>query len=286
MNNPLQLAIDLEGDAWVQSAATGISAFSPAGTPFSFSPVYDGTTLNGVSGISIDGLDQVWYYNGGLTLAGKISHAGSILSGTGYTGGLNTGPQSIAIDASNHAFLVNGSNMAELDNNGVLVASGNPGAFINLPANKMAIDAGGNKWFPQSGPENLVKTDTVLTSANAFAFTATDLLSVGAIAMDGGNNVWVANGGNGTVIGFKNDGSLITPPATGYLVNPFSTNQTGASPIGLGVDPSGNVWVAMQNRWDTGAGGQSDVQEFIGAAVPAVTPIALAVKNNKLGQRP
>jgi DNA-binding beta-propeller fold protein YncE len=51
------------------------------------------------------------------------------------------------------------------------------------------------------------------------------------------------------------------------------------SSYGIGVDPSGNIWVAN----NTATGG---VFEIVGAAAPTVTPIALALKNGTIGAKP
>jgi hypothetical protein len=48
--------------------------------------------------------------------------------------------------------------------------------------------------------------------------------------------------------------------------------------MALAIDGSGDVWVTNN--------GNSTVSEFIGAAVPVVTPLAVGVKNNTLGTRP
>ena len=60
--------------------------------------------------------------------------------------------------------------------------------------------------------------------------------------------------------------------STGYQTSYLSY------PLGVAIDPSGNVWLCDQ--------GGPDIIEFVGAAVPVVTPIAAGVANNTLGTRP
>ncbi len=48
---------------------------------------------------------------------------------------------------------------------------------------------------------------------------------------------------------------------------------------GIAVDGAGNVWVT-NNIFS------SSLTEAVGVATPALAPLAAAVKNNKLGQRP
>jgi hypothetical protein len=50
------------------------------------------------------------------------------------------------------------------------------------------------------------------------------------------------------------------------------------------VDPSGDLWVLNAFNAD-GTNGIS-VTEVIGAAVPVVTPLSIAVKNSKLATKP
>jgi len=61
-------------------------------------------------------------------------------------------------------------------------------------------------------------------------------------------------------------------PSTGYAA-------TGMlDPGSIAIDPSGNVWAPdiLGTR----------VWEFVGAATPVMTPLAVGVKNNMLGTRP
>ena len=61
-----------------------------------------------------------------------------------------------------------------------------------------------------------------------------------------------------------------------------SLNHFGGNGVdGIAVDGSGNVWCV-----DSQTGNGGTLVELIGAAVPTITPIALAVKNNTIGTRP
>jgi hypothetical protein len=69
-------------------------------------------------------------------------------------------------------------------------------------------------------------------------------------------------------------------PATGY-----TSSATLGAPSDVAVDSSGNVWVPNAFVPVTYANG-NNIVEFVGAAVPVVTPISLAVKNGTIGARP
>ena len=90
--------------------------------------------------------------------------------------------------------------------------------------------------------------------------------------------MWISNEIHNSITEMGNNGAAISP-STGYL----SSGLFLAADIA--VDPSGNVWVPNAAVPNTYANGLS-VVEFVGAAVPTVTPIATAVATSKLGARP
>jgi hypothetical protein len=83
------------------------------------------------------------------------------------------------------------------------------------------------------------------------------------IAIDGAGNIWVTNSNSISLL--SNSGGPISPPS-GYR----GTELTNTS--GIAIAESGNVWIA-----DTST---SSISEFVGIAVPVVTPQATAVKTN------
>ncbi|SNT20820.1 hypothetical protein SAMN05421770_105162 [Granulicella rosea] len=110
------------------------------------------------------------------------------------------------------------------------------------------------------------------------------------LAVDGSGNVWTAN--NKQTSGTTTGGSVMELNSAGVVLSsvnsgtsPFNVvgyNHLGMSnPAGVGIDPSGNVWIA--NNPASGATDASSVFEIVGAASPTVTPIALALKNGTAG---
>jgi ligand-binding sensor domain-containing protein len=83
-----------------------------------------------------------------------------------------------------------------------------------------------------------------------------------SIAFDGAGNVWVTST-TGRLGEFNSTGSISGSSG-------FSDGYTSAY-VGLAIDGSGNVWVVRPG----GIGGTTtgSLTEYVGAAVPVVTPI-------------
>ena len=136
----------------------------------------------------------------------------------------------------------------------------------------------GGVWVANPAGENV----TFLSTSGSVINNATDFGSSGSVnapqfmAVDGAGNVWEANNGEGSVAEFSSAGAILSP-GTGFAHSGISAGE------GITLDPSGNIWVA--DNTTSGADAYS-VFEIVGAAAPTVTPIALALKNNAVGQKP
>jgi len=99
--------------------------------------------------------------------------------------------------------------------------------------------------------------------------TGAGISSPNALAIDASGNVWVSNGGNGTVSELSNAGTYI-PPASynGGVLN---------GPSGIAIDPSGHVWVANKtgNNVAELTSGGAPVGQFTGDGVSAPTGVAV-----------
>ena len=129
-----------------------------------------------------------------------------------------------------------------------------------------AVDGAGNIWSGGSG--NVTELNKFGGSAQTFS--GGGIATPASIAIAGDGSVWIANT-NSTISTLANNGTAMSP-AAGYSGGGMN------SPTGLAIDGSGNVWVANT--------GDSSLTEFVGAASPIVTPLAVAVKNNNQGGRP
>ena len=104
-------------------------------------------------------------------------------------------------------------------------------------------------------------------------------------AVDGLNNVWVADEGNGTVVEVLANTLTGAYSFSGTSSNPLITSKTYyhnaanggtlVNPEGVGVDNEGNVWISNAGCLGTGCTpGSFVLSEIIGTAAPTITPVA------------
>lgn len=160
-----------------------------------------------------------------------------------------------------------------------------------------SIDKNGNAWIAAQETNSVIYIVTptggmtTLTSAS----TGATLTSTFGTAIDGNNNVWLANragnygavsglAGTNTLVQINGANNLAISPSTNYLpeaqypatATSFTKILNGS--LNVAIDPSGNVWVTNY----TG----SSVAEVIGAAAPVVTPLSVAASSSKFGVAP
>lgn len=317
LDEPLSLAIDGQGNVWTgnvgdSSTPDSLSKFSPTGTARSPSVGFTDEALYGSPfTIAIDTSGNVWATNEALSKLIKFSNSGTPLSpSTGYTGGGLDAPNGIAIDGSNDVWVTNSESLSKFANDGTPISppSGYTGGGLNQPYYDIAIDGSGDVWVPGGGaPFDLSEFSNSGVPISPSSGYADGLLFPAGTAIDASGNVWVntqtglcelsnegvllsssgctagvgsyfylAVDGAGdlwsTTIEFSRAGMLISPPGGYRLSQPGDWSA-------MAVDSSGNLWVA------SGPDGRL-IAEIVGAAAPVMTPLAAAVKNNKLGQRP
>jgi len=282
------IAIDANGYVWVSGdgALTELTSLGSAapGSPF-------GGVQGGGSDLAIDAQSNLWIANdGGVN---EFSNLGVALSPVeGFTNSGINGIAAVGIDSSNNVWAGNGtsSNFAELTNPGgqLIVNSTQTPAGTILPG--LAASSAGRIWGVSSGglvfnvppyggegseliptyyTENLNDPNPILSSAPQ------------GLALDGAGTVWVASQGGGTTSGGQTIAPSILPIAPAMIANNtanyLASSTLAAGPLRVAVDGSGNVWVLLANN---------TITEYVGVAVPVVTPIALGVKNKKLGAKP
>ena len=248
MLNAYSVAIDSAGNAWAGNFnAAGLYKFANDGTLLSPAVGYSTGSVSSLVDLAIDGSGNVWGETGAGPL--EFSNSGSMLSPAGGYSASAAGP--IAIDASGDAWTYGGNNtLWELSSTGTLLS-----------------------------PSGFHTCDSTVVSPYFCLGIFPGASEPISVATDGAGNVWgpVIYYGPGTrqyangISEVNNTGTIVSGNL-GY----YTSGAEGLYPSLLQADSSGNLWGASP----------SQLIELVGAAVPTVTPLSVAVQLNKVGARP
>jgi hypothetical protein len=288
LSTPETIAIDSSGNAWITnsdlnnsgSLGANVTVLSRSGSFLSGATGYTGGGISTPDGIAIDGSGNAWIantsgVNSAMNAVTKLSSSGVPLSGAGgYTGGGLSDPLKIAIDGFGNVWTINyyGNSVTEFSSTGSILCGGNgyTGGGISGPG-AIAIDSFGDVWvgnYYNNSVTKLSSMGTVLSGANGYMGGGLGFPKT--ISIDGAGNAWIANMGGNRVTEISSSGTFVSG-ASGYI----GDGQYGH--YGIAIDGSGNVWSSAVAGY---------VSELVGAGTPAVTPLAVGVKNNTLGTRP
>ena len=293
MSYPMGIAIDATGNVWTANLgdhAVGdtfsgtISKLSSTGAilnPYGLSGSgFTAGSFSGGYGIAIDANGNVWagsanydmsnpqgpYDNGHGTSIVELDSSGDVLSGaSGFTGGGINGPLGVAIDNSGNVWTANSGNwtISEFSSTGTPISpsGGYTGGGLNDPYG-IAVGPGPFIWAANENNSTWTAFTDTGTSLFGGSISGDNVTSPFSLAFDGAGDIWIPSG-NGTLEEFNSSGPL--SGSTG-----FSDGYTKAY-VGIAIDGSGNVWVVRPN----GINGTSygSISEFVGAAVPVVTPL-------------
>ena len=276
--NYMHVAIDAFDDAWLSNTTySNIVVLTSSGSTASVNP-YTGGGVNGPGALGFDASGNAWIVNNNTSIS-KLSPSGSPISpSTGYSVGGISGPIAIALDFNNDAWVVNsGANsITRLTAFGSGVAGVSvTGGGLNGPF-AVALDSATNIWVANRTGSSITKFSSAGVSANNSPFTGGGVNSPVAIAVDGLGNVWTANSGGNSLSKFANSGS----PVSG---NPGYGSAFLSTPYKFAIDNSGSLWVINLGSTSTTT---NTVTQLVGIAAPVTTPVAVAVQDNQVGQRP
>jgi len=306
LNAPFSIAIDPSGNAWVVDATinngfgntnTGVTVFTPSGSTVSGSPFIGGglnipANFDTISprDIAFDASGNAWIANSGngsVTELNGLTGAAISPATTGFpVTSTQTSPSGVAIDGSGDVWVsgFNGDTLYEMtvSTGAASGASANGAGGMEQPY-AVAIDASNNVWLPNQSSLAGYTVSEFSNLTTGTAFSGGGILAPDGVAIDGAGNVWISNevqvgSAPGAGLTEMNNSGVAVSPSTGYL----SSALYDAGDVG--VDGSGNVWVA--NAAIPGNYGGTNVVEFVGAAVPVATPLSVAVATGKLGARP
>lgn len=280
---PSLISIDVNGYVWTVNGNNSLVKLDSTGAVFA-GPFLGGGLTN-PSGMAIDKTGNIWITNSGSPGdVAEFSSRGLVLSPqSGYINGVSN-PLAIAVDGTNNIWFQNRNSLGASPIQ--LMEWSNAGASPLFSANynpnglqqQIAIDASGNIWEPQ------IPCGVFEMSASYAAGIGSSPYPVGfpnslanpqGMAVDGASRPWLASpGGIGcNSAAFAPNITLVDTP-NGYSLNAPSLSN---GPQSMAVDNAGNIWVLL---------GNNSLTEFVGVANPVVTPLALGVKNNKLGSKP
>jgi hypothetical protein len=229
----------------------GIAVIVPTGA-VSYSLIDDnvGTSLYGAA------LDNSNYFYGGGTCCGSAPEE-ELLK-------LTVNPAGTAISSASGNYSWSAQNIGGLNGTRSVALDGADNLWFG---NEYPSSDGGVAENPSTGVYSLGEVSTAGTGSTA-TFTA---LSPAATGLSG-SDVCVT----GTAAG------------TGCPVGGGFQKATLGYTTGLSIDPSGNVWAPnFTSPADVGTGtGNGNIVEIIGAAVPVVTPLAVAAANGALATKP
>jgi hypothetical protein len=160
-----------------------------------------------------------------------------------------------------------------LTNQGVQM-SASPYSNGNLASPfSIAIDSQNDAFVVNRTASTLTEFASSGTPPVTTGYSGSGLVVPIALAIDGANTAWAVNAGANTISALPSTSVGQTGYGSTVLKNPYK----------IAVDGSGNVWVA---NLGSGVAGSGMITQFVGAAQPVVTPLSVAVKAAKLGQRP
>ncbi|WP_260703142.1 NHL repeat-containing protein [Edaphobacter flagellatus] len=317
---PYDLAIDSQGNAWVLAQGTTSPGSSNISVLSSTSGVIGSYPQNGAAygHMAIDPYDGPWLTNNAYNSVARLGSSGGVASGNYNSGGI-VGPGPIAFDGYGNVWV--GNNNATVTK---LNASGSSG--INFPTNgasaavDIALDPFGAIWMTDSGADQVEVLSNNGAAGTGSPYSGAGLSGPFGIAVDSSGGAWVANNtanslshltGSGTAVaGSPYSGAGLSSPVdlqvdglgNVWVVNTGNSSvseflntgiaQSGGAgygssmlynPFRAAIDKSGNVWVANLGTTTAGTG---MITEIVGAAAPVVTPASVAIRNNALNQRP
>jgi hypothetical protein len=272
-----RMAIDALGNVWIPNISAGlynVVELSSNGIVLSGSGGYTGGGLNAPTSIAIDPEGNAWVPSNAIAPQGgvvpgsgnvvKFSNSGTVLSGVnGFTGGGLNAPFAIALDGQGNAWVPDqGSNsVIKLDNHGGIL-SGPSGFQTGRTGNPtgVAIDKAGNAWV---GNNDTTVTEfsndgTLLSGSTGYPITGYGGFHTIGVAIDASGNAWLNTSMNIPIFELSPSGVQLSPSG-GYLnCSPPGSQQGGhylvdcyyADPDAFALDGAGNVWGAVEFRWN------------------------------------
>jgi hypothetical protein len=292
------LTVDIAGNVWVTNqqsspnAPGSVSKFTGSGAATPGTIVRNGSNTNFYDA-SLDFPDALSAAPNGDIFIGNNSGngatlynvSGSAVAPTGLGASDSSAITAVAADSSNGVWLANsaGDTVTHVNSAGAILSD----LACCDGANGIAIDSNKNAWITNyfGSSFSVVSSSNTASPADAVVINGGVLLgsdpvttepytsSPAGIAVDAGQNVWVANYHGQSITslaGIQSTSALGTmiSPATGYGYPAGDPNvpQIFSLPDQIVADASGNVWVSDY--------GNNKLAMFFGLATPTKMPVS------------
>ena len=206
--DPIQVAIDAAGNAWVTNQAgnsvtellAGCTASSCTADNFNNSNT-EGAGFDLPQFEAIDAAGNVWVTNALGNSVTELTSSGGLAGHFDPDGANFDFPGGVAIDAADNVWVANvdGDSVTELTSSGGLAGNFDPsGANFGEPIG-VAIDAAGNVWVTNIGGNSVTELTSSGALAGHFAPSGAHFSAPDGVAIDASGNVWSANAGGDSV---------------------------------------------------------------------------------------
>jgi len=214
---------------------------------------YPGVASSALGSLAIDQTGDVWITNPGANSVSKLASFGAVLSGSGYTGGLNA-PASIAVDDSSNLWIGNlgsGSGVTKLSGSGAVLSDSGNGPYTGgglYEPQSIAMDASGNAWIVNSSGNGTNSVTELSTSGTVLSDSGNGPYTAGLsfpynVAIDGSGDAWITNGSN-SVTKLSSSGAVLSGSGSG----PYAAGGYLNSPVAIAIDGSGNAWIVSEQN--------------------------------------
>jgi hypothetical protein len=220
LGNPVDVATDALGNAWVTSSSGFVSNLTPLGLHVSGSP-FSVPTANY---LAIEPSGGAWISSSGGNKIYGLSSTGAALAGSPLTNSNFSAPAGIALNGSGNPFVAN--------------SNGSTGS-LNL-------NAAGNLLSTATG--------TLFSDVSSVLGSLLNQLpGVSQVAVDSSGYVWASGDPSSCfiILCAGNNVERINANNPGLLSSLFTVSSNNGTPEGVAIDASGNGWIAVNGSSDS-----------------------------------
>ncbi|HEU5400129.1 MAG TPA: Ig-like domain repeat protein [Terriglobales bacterium] len=209
-------------------------------------------TLKSPVGVAVDGSGTIYVADPGVPAVYKVTLANGSCVETAIGSGFGT-PWGTAVDGNGDVYIADlGTSTISaavyketLQVNGTYVQSTVGSGWVTPTA--MAVDGNGNIDVADYGIPG-VFMETPSGGSYAQSAIGTGWTAPSGIAIDGSGNIYVLEAGNSIVYGGTIPAAVYKEVPSGGTYTPTAIGSGWVAPRGIGLDASGNVYVADQTR--------------------------------------